>query len=208
MSTSIFEVPASKGGNYEVPPAGSHAAALVGLIDLGTHTDKFGDGEPFTARRILLVWELLDEKTTDGNPHYIGRRFTLSVNEKSNLGKLIGGLRGKALAKDEGFDVRTILGKPCLLNVTHEKSTKGNDYASVAGAGPLPKGMKAAKASVKPLQWSFDDGEPIPSESWIPWVHGQSLITVLQESAEWKGRNGQAAQTAPAAAQDGDEISF
>lgn len=206
---SVWNVKPKSGGEYEIPPAGSHTAALVGLIDLGTHRTQFGDQPAKAQHQVFLVWELLDEKTTEGKAFFIGRRYTLSLNEKSNLGKMIGNWRGKALGKDEEFDIRILLGKACLLSITRETSNAGNEFASVAGASQLPKGMKAGKPTVKSVQWAFEDGKAPPSEQWIPWVHGQSLITVLKEADEWED-NGQTVAETAGAANDGsdDEVAF
>lgn len=204
---SVFAMKPSKGGNFENPPAGSHASRLVALIDLGTHSEQYPGGKPTKSRKVFLVWWLADEKKEDGTPHYIGRRYTLSLNEKSNLGQMVGQWRGKALDKDEEFDLTKLVGQPCLLNITHEESAKGNTYAAVGTVSPLPKGMKdkVGKPSVTPFFWSFDDGKPRPAEEWIPYVHGTALETVLNEAEEAKS---QPVGAAAASESNDDEIEF
>jgi hypothetical protein len=51
---------------------------------------------------------------------------------------------GTALHDDEAydFDIEKLLGEACLLNVVHTEKD-GTTYANIAGASPLPKGMKA-----------------------------------------------------------------
>lgn len=198
----VFNVKPKQGSNYEMPPAGSHAAHCVALIDLGTHTDKFGDQPARDNRKVFLVWELCDERTEAGEPYYLGKRFTMSIHEKSNLGKMIGDWRGKALAKDEDFDLTKLVGKSCLVNVTHEESSKKNSYAAVGNISPLPKSMKAGKPIVKPIVWDFEQGTPPPSDAWIPWVHGQKLSDVLNEAKESRR---QPATAGAAVNQDADD---
>jgi hypothetical protein len=189
-SMSVFKKKPSEGKQFENPPAGSHAARLVAMIDLGTHTETYPGGKPTKSRKVFLVWWLADEKKEDGTPHYIGRRYTLSLNEKSNLGQMVGQWRGKALDKDEEFDLTKLVGQPCLLNITHEESTKGNTYAAVGTVSPLPKGMKdkIGKSPVTPFAWSMEDGTLPPAHDWIPYVHGTPLATVLGEAEEVDGQ--------------------
>lgn len=203
---SVFQVKPKSGGNYEQPPAGSHAAVCVAVIDLGTQTEKYGDKPPTESRKVFLVWELCDEKTSEGKPHYLGNRFTLSIHEKSNLGQLLRSW-GAKLAKDDEYDVRKLAGKSCLLNITHETSTKGNEYAAVAGLAPLPKGMKASNPTVKPFAWEFEPGAKYPTYDWLPYVHGTALKTVLDQAAEAKGGQPAGAAAGDAAESD-DQIPF
>jgi hypothetical protein len=190
---SVFQLEQKSSVEFEVPPVGAHPAVLVGLIDLGTKSEAFGNTEPKKRHTVFLVWEILGEKDTKGKPFFLGRRETLSINEKSNLGQLIGEWRGKPLAKDEGFDVTKLVGKSCILNVSHKQSTKGNTFAIAGNVSPLPKEMAktAGKASVETLSWTFrdDKGKVVlpPTQAWIPYVHGQPLLTVLQEADEWEG---------------------
>jgi hypothetical protein len=190
MANSVWEMEAKGGGDYELPPAGSHAAVLVALFDLGHHVEKYGDDPPYSSRKLFLVWEITSEKSETGAPFFIGARFTRSMSDKSNLGRLIASWRGQSLGKGEKFDLSKLLGQSCLLTVTHEISARGNTYASVTSAGKLPKSLKAGKPTVKIVQWSFDSNKEPPTESWIPWVCGQELLTVLRESSEWKDRHG------------------
>lgn len=181
----VFNVKPKQGSNYELPPAGSHAANCVALIDLGTHIEKYGNKPPYDSRKVFIVWELCEERSQGGEPFYLGRKYTLSIHADSHLGKLIGSWRGKSLAADEDFDLTKLLGKSCILNVTHEESkTTQKPYAAVSMAMPLPKGMKAAKPEVTPIVWDFESGKPAPADAWIPWVHGQKLQDVLNEAKE------------------------
>ena len=57
---SAFKNKASSGGgDFAVPPAGSHPAVMVALVDLGMHTDTY-QGDTTTNRKLFLVWELTE----------------------------------------------------------------------------------------------------------------------------------------------------
>ncbi len=55
--------------------------------------------------------------------------------------------RGRKFTQQElqGFDVETIIGVPCLLNIIQEDKG-GETYANVASIMRLPKGLPALKA--------------------------------------------------------------
>ncbi len=51
--------------------------------------------------------------------------------------------------------------------------------------------MTVPPARIKPLIWSLDDGTPFPSDLWIPsHVYGNKTVEVVQDSEEWKAKNG------------------
>lgn len=156
------------------PEEGPHPAVLVGIIDLGTHKEEYGGKEKDT-HKLLLVWELAGLKEPGTQiPVTIGRDYTFSLNEKSNLAKMIGGWRGKALAEGEEFDLTVMLGKPCLLTVSHKTSKEAERvYAVVSGIspwkGPLVAGKPLPKESVNKLAWTFGDGPAADLPGWVPF---------------------------------------
>ncbi len=186
---------ASSGGNFDsdIPEADNHPAVCVAIIDLGSTTETYKDKEKGTSktatvRKIYIAWELTASRMsgTKAN-HVIGNRYTLSLNEKATLGKMIGQWRGKPLEKDEEFDISKLLGKPCLLNVTHFKGEK-RTYANVGTVTRLPKGMNCPAALHTPVIWAIGEG-PIPAEvgQWVPeYVYGEKLVDIIQGSPEWK----------------------
>jgi len=151
-----MQAPKSQGGNYEPAPAGNHVAILYRIINIGTVEEPYM-GAIKEMNKIMLTFELCNEKKEfkegEGErPISISREYTFSMGEKANLRKFVEGYLGVALQEGEAesFDIETLVGKPCLLNVIHKISkTTGKDYALVQGASPLPKGM-TAPAQVNP----------------------------------------------------------
>lgn len=135
----------NKGGNYEPVPAGNHLARCYSMIQIGTIIDP----QFQTPRSLVRVtWELPNEKKVfkeenGEQPFSISKEYTISMNEKANLRKDLESWRGKGFTEKEAesFDITKLLSVPCLLNVIHKTSGKGNTYATVSTISPVPKGM-------------------------------------------------------------------
>ena len=153
--------------DYAPAPAGNHLAVSCRLIDLGTQQTSY-QGKPKRQRKIYLEWQLPGERTGEGLAVTVGNRYTLSSSEKATLRKHLESWRGRRFENDEleGFDLRNILGKPCLLSIVH--STRDNKtYADVANVAALPKGTTPAaiEGSTDYLSLEPDDFEPAVYES-------------------------------------------
>lgn len=151
-------------GGYEAAPAGAWTARCFRIIDLGTQTFNVG-GETKRAHQVLLTFEL-SKMMEDGKPFTISEKYTLSLNEKANLSKLLEGWRGRKFTDAEraGFDLKNVLGKVCLLNVVHQ-TRNGKTYANIASAMPVPEGM-ASPGPHNELRFYAIQGGDIPE--WVP----------------------------------------
>lgn len=127
----------SEGKTFKPVPAGTHLAICCQIIDLGRQYSKFYDS---TSHKVLMAWELPDEKQDDGKPFMVYSRYTMSLGKNSKLRAALEAWRGRAFSADElkGFDLKNVLGKACMLNVAHRES-EGNVYADVAAIMALPK---------------------------------------------------------------------
>lgn len=210
------------GGKSEVPDAGIHFAVLVGLIDLGTHEDEATDEKTqkkrkFDTHKILLIWELTGSKMTgfkDRN-HTIGKDYGLTFSDRSNLRKLVTGWRGTAFAPDEAFDVRSIVGKSCLVNLSHgtSKST-GNTFAKLESVSKPRQGDVIPPPQRVPFIWTVGEGlmpwdaakkafvpvgnKAIPDWDWLPFIYGEKVKDFIGRSKEVKngGHTGEVTQDA------------
>lgn len=142
-----------KGGDFELTPAGAHVARCYSVVDLGMQETSFG-----TKRRVRISWELPDERMQDGRPFSVSKNYTLSLNEKSNLAADLAAWRGRpfSAAERKGFDVHSVLGATCMLNVVHNESGD-RTFANVASISPLPKRTECPPAINKPLAFSTTD---------------------------------------------------
>lgn len=152
---------AKASGDFELMEAGNYLARCVQVIDHGTqYNERYNN----TSRKVLLGFEFPTEtKEVNGEqvPWLQWRSFTLSLSDNANLRKELTSWRGKAFTHEElqGFDLCTVLGVPCMVNV---QQYEGNDGVTRNGLGaitPVPKGMEVPKQvtpSIKFLLHEFD----------------------------------------------------
>lgn len=137
----------SKGAGNNFPPLepGTYAARCYSMIYLGTIKSNI-NGKDEMLQKIRIGWELATEmkeyKEGEGlKPTVISEEYTLSLNEKSNLRKLLFSWRGRDFTEEEakGFDVTKVLGAACMITTYLKKSKDGKDYARVSGVSPVMK---------------------------------------------------------------------
>lgn len=132
------------GAKREQPPTGAIPAVCTNVYDLGMQPGF----EPGTfAHKIVISWELVEvikEGEFAGKRFVVSRTFTLSLHEKSSLRKILESWFGRGFTAEElkGFDVETIIGKACLLNIVPKLKEDGTKFSEVAAVMPLPKGME------------------------------------------------------------------
>jgi hypothetical protein len=137
-------LPAPTESNFTPVPAGTHLGICYRVIDLGTQVSNF-NGETKTAHKVLLSWEIPEEKMEDGRPFSISQSYTWSMHEKATLRKSLEAWRGVAFTERDfgpsGFDIKNILGKACTLSVVH-KAKDQSVFANVASIGKVMKGVQ------------------------------------------------------------------
>lgn len=126
-----------------LPPAGTHNAVCVDIVDKGMQATSFG-----TKQQLSVVWEI-DEPHPAGGRFRVRKTYTASLHEKASLTRDLEAWRGRRFtdAEREGFDVETILGAPGLVTVQLNESQNGRTYANVVSVAPLPRGMAPLAAS-------------------------------------------------------------
>jgi len=139
-----------EGAKFENAPTGSHIARCIGLVDLGTQQHKGFQGQPdWASRDVRITFELpATQMTGIYHPESKGKPFGVSITVKqslhvsSKLRKLLKGWRGRDFTKEElaTFDLKNILGKPCLLNLV-----ENGDYVNIDSLAALPNGTKVPK---------------------------------------------------------------
>jgi hypothetical protein len=193
-------VASDKGGaDFKPVPAGTHVGICVMVVDLGIQAG--GKFKP--SRKVYLRWELPHERTEwtdrDGNKHegpmIIGKQYTLSLSEKANLRADLESWRGKSFTEKEleGFDLVNVLGKPCMIGVTHNVTPK-KTYANIGAVMGLSKGMQVPPAHNKPVSYSPDEHDPAVYDTLPDW---------LKELIEGRQRN----DTAPTVNGNGKTVS-
>src|SRR5213592_4493216 len=142
-------------------PEGVHIGVVVDVIDRGVvHHDEFGS-KPM----VDVVWQL-DEVDPDTRQRFlVSRRFNNSLNEKARLSPVVEALLGRAIEARErrplGFDLETLLGKSCQVEVVHQSGKNGGIFARIEKCMRLARGMKPLKTDGRYTR----NGEPAPTQS-------------------------------------------
>jgi hypothetical protein len=137
---AIVATAKSESGTFQPAPAGVHQAVCVDVVDLGI-LDVTWQGQTKKQHKINVAWQIAEDRD-DGKPFLVFKRYTLSLSEKATLRKDLESWRGRKFTRDEemGFDVESVIGANCLLNITHNQ-VKDTTYANVVSIMPLVKGM-------------------------------------------------------------------
>lgn len=152
----------NKGGDFVLMPAGNHLARCYAMIEIGTIKEESGIYAGKEQHKVRITWETPHECHDFGKgmqPFSISKEFTLSMNEKATLRKMLESWRGKSFTDEEAnrFDITKLLGVPCMINVIHKTSAKGSTYPDISSIATLPKGFEAP-AQINPnFVLSFDN---------------------------------------------------
>lgn len=146
----------------ELVPAGNYIARCYQMIEVGTITEIVM-GEQKVLRKVRIGWELPDElrefdKSRGPQPLVVDQEYTLSMNEKANLRKMLESWRGKGFTDKEAecFDITKLIGVPCMLNIIHKTSKKGSTYEQISSVTAVPKGMTVPPQITKTFILSYD----------------------------------------------------
>lgn len=152
----IIATAGADSGNFTPAPEGVHQAVCVDVIDKGMVETKGFDGKPPKKKHMVSIAWQIDELRDDNKRFVVYRRYTLSLNEKATLRKDLESWRGRKFTHDEemGFDVESVIGANCMLNIQH--NTVGEKvYANVVAVMPLHKSLQ--KHKLEPLAYVRDD---------------------------------------------------
>lgn len=196
----------NQGKDFELAPPGVHVARCCKVIDCGTQVN-----ETFKKRqrKAWLFWELPNTQrqapSAGGDPFIVGKQYTLSHNEKSNLRGDLESWYGRRFSDEDlekagGFDLERLIDRPALLNIVH--STDGK-YANVMAVMPLPNGTICPPMQTTPVVFGFD-----PYSQQIFESLSQGMQEYIKGSEEWQlevnGHQPAHAMAAAPAAPSGD----
>jgi len=128
---------------YQLPTPGLHHGKVIDVKDYGLVTDFRGEKR----RRCALVWELQDEKDSEGRPIVIYESFNLTIEKKSRLRKIWTEIFGRE--PDDKIVLNQLVGIECNLVVQHNHKN-GEVYANVEGHFPLTSRNVPRKAKNQP----------------------------------------------------------
>lgn len=170
----------------ELPPAGAHVAILYSIIELGTMEGEYM-GKPTLKKKIRLNWELPEEiREYDGvqKPMVVGKTFTASLFEQSKFRPIVVGmLGGLTEEQEETFDVKSLLGRGCMVQIAHDEYN-GTKFANVVSVTQLPKSVKLPKQFNPTKYLDYSDGWDDDIYDSLP----QFIKDKMAESQEMKAR--------------------
>jgi hypothetical protein len=165
----IATAKSENGRDFQPAPAGVHQAVCVDVVDLGI-LDVTWQGVTKKQHKVNVAWQIAEDRD-DGKPFLVFKRYTLSLHEKAGLRKDLESWLGRKFTRDDemGFDVETMLGRNCLLNITHNQVGE-KTYANVQNVSPLMKGMVAMNPRdyVRKMDRKPDDGSQAPTHEPEP----------------------------------------
>jgi len=172
-------------------PAGTWPAICYRVIDLGTQQTSY-KGEAKEQHKVMLSFELKDDECVmrdgakAGLPMTMHQRYTWSMHEKSNLRKQLEAWRGKKFTDadfgENGFDVRKLLGVPCLLSVAHNE-VGDKVYANIASISKPLKGMSAGEL-VNPTVYIALEPDEFDREAFAALPDG--IRSTIMDSPEYQ----------------------
>ena len=166
-------------------PAGAHPARCYSMVSLGTQTPN--NPQYKSSFQVVLSFELpteLMEFNGEKKPMvqscflnaYLGRA---SKPSKTHL--FLVAWRGRAFteAELEKFDLSTVVGAPCLLNIVHEVKD-GKTVAKIQSISPLPKGMTVPPQVNKSVVYEIEQGKDAVFNSLSEWMKKK-----IESCEEW-----------------------
>lgn len=176
----------NKGSDFVLIPAGNHVARCFMMVQIGTIKEESGIYAGKEQHKVRITWETPLECHDFGNglmPFSVSKEFTLSMNEKATLRKMLESWRGKSFTEEEAkaFDITKLLGVPCMINVIHKTSSKGSQYADISSIATLPKGFTAPDQVNLRTELSFNNWNQQIFESLPDFVKDK-----IKSSKEYK----------------------
>lgn len=164
-----------------VPPlaGGTYAGVCIGVVDLG---EQYNERFKKVQNTVSLTFEIAGETVERGNgpePRWLSREYTKTLGEKANLTRDLQKLLGEGDL--DGFDLRALLGRACLLSVQCRERPDGARFNRVEGLMALPKGMPAPVPASETFLFDMDD----PATHAILPALPQFLREKVERSPTW-----------------------
>jgi hypothetical protein len=214
-----------EGGDFELLIAGTHAAVCIKIVDFGPQTVEY-NGEVKEQNKVRLMFEVPAERITwtdkegveSEGPMTVGKTYTASMFTMATLRQHLESWRGKNFSEVEeaGFDIRNVLGKPCMLGVQH-KEYNGKPYAAITSISPMMKGMAKIIAENELVAFDFDDHTEAEFEALPDWMRekvtaGKELLKAQKDRVRAVAEKELANMTSATRTDDlnveGDDIPF
>lgn len=160
-----------------VPPlaGGTYLGICIGIIDIG---EQYNQNFKNYSDKLMLLFEISGETVNvDGEdkPRWLSREYTASLNEKAALYKHLVAWRSRDFTEGEldtdgdGFDIESMLGKPCMLTVIVKDGDNGA-YNRIENIAALPKGVPAPTTEQELLAYDIDERDEEVFAKLPEWI--------------------------------------
>jgi len=195
---------------FKIAPAGLHMARLFSCIDLGHQATEWA-GETKIMHKVVLTWELHGNdnqdqplQTDDKKPLIVSKRYTVSLGDQARLRQDLEAWSNKKMTAEDrkNFDLRNLLGKFCMVNITHSEDGK---YANISGISPVPSALRNAQPEgVNPtLHFWLAEFDQAKYDA-LPKYYKEKIA----ESSEWRGQKAREADEPKIVDDDIGDIPF
>lgn len=172
----------------ELIEEGNYRATVYRIIYIGTVETEYM-GEKKNVFQVDITWELNDEMKVwkegeEAKPVVTSKTYTLSLGSKSNLRPIVEGIvGGMSDAEAANFDIDELLGKTCLLNITHGVAESGKEFIKLQ-TSKMMKGMESPKPFNKQVILSYDNWSDDLYQTLPEWMR-----TKIATSLEYKTKD-------------------
>ena len=163
--------------SYEPPPVGNHPARVISVAFLGKQVSEMYGAK----KQCWLEFELVKVETDSDTPSKVGRFCTASMAKKAKLREIVESISQPLTdAEARRFSVGTLLGKECMLSITHKEGESGV-RAKVGTITAVPEGLEVPEAKSGITDYDCEeDGPEVPDT--VP----EFIADILMRSPEWK----------------------
>lgn len=155
----------------ELPPAGWHECALVGIYNVGRQFDDYLAKEPGKDpwRTIIKLKFESSQTRPDGKPIFLYHDCTASMFSTANLRKVVHAIVGRDLTEQEAaaFKLSSIIGKPVSINVAHvPKKLSPGEFKSKLQAFVPARDFHTPVTATEVWDWRYSDPDDAPDWVW------------------------------------------
>jgi len=125
---------------FELPDEGVHNVVISEVVDLGLVDTKFG-----TKDRVRIVFDVTDQKATDGETIKVYVTANKVLSPKSTLGILLNDL-GVAVTGE--FDLEDLVGLKSQAIIKHNQGDNGKTYANIVSFLKAKKKFQAEDSDI------------------------------------------------------------
>jgi hypothetical protein len=192
MAFNANDKPVTKGFDQELLEEGLYPARLARIIELGEQEDKYG-----VKPKVIFAFTIPTEHITIEGVKKQRMMMTWALNQTSNPD----GTLMKYMKALQGATWDDVLGKPCMIEVSHDK--KGDKtYMNITGVVKPMAGMSIEMPDCESYVFDFSKPDKKVFESMSDYRQGQ-----IKDATNYEGSQVQAMVEGKPVAADNNQTS-